>query len=177
MYSDHHSSLKNDNEGGGKGDSGSASRSGSGSGVRNMVPAGWCSWYHFFEKVSEKDLTDNIQSMQARIDESQPFLTYSNLTPACLEQPLSRATVPNRTIMSYLIISHHINSCYVSGIEEREWSESRPPGLLLVPDRRRLSAGMGRLAASGPGEVPFPVHECHRQSGGWDEQLQDILPP
>ena len=31
--------------------------------VRHKVPAGWCSWYHFFEFVSEKDLMDNISAM------------------------------------------------------------------------------------------------------------------
>ena len=31
--------------------------------VKHRVPAGWCSWYHFFEFVSEKDLTDNIDNM------------------------------------------------------------------------------------------------------------------
>ena len=31
--------------------------------VKHRVPSGWCSWYHFFEFVSEKDLTENIDSM------------------------------------------------------------------------------------------------------------------
>ena len=31
--------------------------------VQHRVPSGWCSWYHFFEFVSERDLTDNIDSM------------------------------------------------------------------------------------------------------------------
>ena len=81
MYNDNHSSLKNDNVGGDNGSiggrvgvdsdsSGSGGGSASGSGVNNMVPAGWCSWYHFFEKVSEKDLTDNIRSMQALKNEN-----------------------------------------------------------------------------------------------------------
>lgn len=28
------------------------------------VPVGWCSWYHFFEKVSEEDLMKNLQCMK-----------------------------------------------------------------------------------------------------------------
>ena len=77
MYHDHHTTMKNDNGDGGKagrGDSGTRgggwSGGGGGSGVKNMVPAGWCSWYHFFEKVSEKDLTDNIVHMQALKNEN-----------------------------------------------------------------------------------------------------------
>jgi hypothetical protein len=33
--------------------------------VRHQVPCGWCSWYHFFEHVTEKDLTENITSMHS----------------------------------------------------------------------------------------------------------------
>ena len=33
--------------------------------LRNAyTPVGWCSWYHFFEKVSEKDLKNNIEDLK-----------------------------------------------------------------------------------------------------------------
>lgn len=30
----------------------------------SAVPVGWCSWYHFFANISEKDLMNNMQCMQ-----------------------------------------------------------------------------------------------------------------
>lgn len=40
------------------------------SNVAKTVPAGWCSWYHFYEKISEDILLKNMQGM-VKIDEER----------------------------------------------------------------------------------------------------------
>lgn len=32
--------------------------------VMSEIPTGWCSWYHFYTKISEKIISDNLQAIQ-----------------------------------------------------------------------------------------------------------------
>jgi alpha-galactosidase len=112
------------------------------------TPVGWCSWYHYFDKVTEADLLGNLDAIQVRRDrlpldfvqldggyqaqvgdwfETKP--TFAHGLRWLADQIRARGQVPGLWLAPYIVSS------------DAQLLRQHPAWFLRQPDGRLANAG------------------------------------